>query len=142
MHHSYLSLPAGGRTPLGGLSALRSLLGLLSSLLLGLCLPSTSGYGQDVLWGMTSNFGPAGAGTAFSLQSTGAGFTVHKAFANPPPVNPYGSLVEGSDGNFYGMAYGGGLRGYGTVFKMTPAGELTVLKHLDRPLMEPTRWGV
>jgi uncharacterized repeat protein (TIGR03803 family) len=31
------------------------------------------------------------------------------------------------DGNFYGTTEGGGARGYGTVFKVTPAGALTTL---------------
>ena len=47
--------------------------------------------------------------------------------------NPSAGLVQGTDGNFYGTtAYGGNLSlnagsGFGTVFKMTPAGALTTL---------------
>ncbi|MCM3876005.1 MAG: IPT/TIG domain-containing protein, partial [Thermoanaerobaculia bacterium] len=41
--------------------------------------------------------------------------------------NPYSGLVQGTDGNFYGTTRGGGPRNFGTVFKMTPAGELTTL---------------
>jgi uncharacterized repeat protein (TIGR03803 family) len=37
------------------------------------------------------------------------------------------SLVQGTDGNFYGTTSQGGANGYGTVFNMTPAGALTVL---------------
>ena len=37
------------------------------------------------------------------------------------------TLIQGSDGNFYGTTYGGGTYGMGTVFKVTPAGELTAL---------------
>ena len=38
------------------------------------------------------------------------------------------TLVQGADGNFYGTTAGGGYCGYcGTVFKITPAGELTTL---------------
>lgn len=37
------------------------------------------------------------------------------------------SLVEGTDGNFYGMTVKGGANGTGTVFKVTPAGLETVL---------------
>ena len=46
-----------------------------------------------------------------------------------------GGLVQGSDGNFYGTTRDGGFgatagtsfTGYGTVFRMTPAGELTTI---------------
>lgn len=39
----------------------------------------------------------------------------------------YGYLVQGLDGNFYGTTANGGNEGYGTVFRITPAGILTVL---------------
>ena len=37
-----------------------------------------------------------------------------------------GGLIQASNGNFYGTAFGGGIDG-GTVFEMTPAGTVTVL---------------
>jgi uncharacterized repeat protein (TIGR03803 family) len=43
---------------------------------------------------------------------------------------PYGHLTQGNDGNFYGITNGGGTGGYGTIFKITPTGVFTVLKHL------------
>jgi uncharacterized repeat protein (TIGR03803 family) len=42
--------------------------------------------------------------------------------------NPYFmSLVQGTDGNFYGTTWVGGAYGDGTVFKVTPIGTLTTL---------------
>src|SRR5215831_6737507 len=38
-----------------------------------------------------------------------------------------GTLVQGPDGNFYGTTARGGSSGNGTVFRVTPAGALTVL---------------
>jgi uncharacterized repeat protein (TIGR03803 family) len=38
------------------------------------------------------------------------------------------ALVFATDGNFYGVCQGGGPGGLGTIFKITPAGEFTVLK--------------
>jgi uncharacterized repeat protein (TIGR03803 family) len=39
---------------------------------------------------------------------------------------PVSGLIEGKDGNFYGTAFEG-ANGYGSVFRMTPEGKLTVL---------------
>ena len=36
-------------------------------------------------------------------------------------------MIQGSDGNFYGTTSVGGNAGAGTVFKLTPAGDLTTL---------------
>ena len=41
-------------------------------------------------------------------------------------------LVEGSDGNFYGTTQGGGAFSSGTVFRVTPAGVLTVVHSFDQ----------
>ncbi|HTB81860.1 MAG TPA: choice-of-anchor tandem repeat GloVer-containing protein [Opitutaceae bacterium] len=49
------------------------------------------------------------------------------AASNNAGVNPYGSLVQGRDGNFYGTTTGGGSGGNGTVFQLTPDGVLTTL---------------
>src|SRR5215470_11122183 len=38
-----------------------------------------------------------------------------------------GTLVQGPDGNFYGTTARGGSSGKGTVFRVTPAGVITVL---------------
>ncbi len=45
----------------------------------------------------------------------------------PDGSQPYAGLVQGSDGNFYGTAAGGGTHNGGTVFKITPEGKLTTL---------------
>jgi len=44
--------------------------------------------------------------------------------------SPDTALVQGSDGNFYGVA-SDGANSYGTLFKMTPAGAFTVLHTFD-----------
>src|SRR3954465_1516177 len=75
---------------------------------------------QDVLAGLTSNGGPEGRGTAFSIKTNGTNFSIIKGFADCGKT-PSGDLLMNSDGNFYGMAYTGGTYTYpGTIFMMTP----------------------
>jgi uncharacterized repeat protein (TIGR03803 family) len=40
---------------------------------------------------------------------------------------PQAGLIQGADGNFYGTTSSGGTNNVGTVFKLTPAGAVTVL---------------
>jgi uncharacterized repeat protein (TIGR03803 family) len=71
-------------------------------------------------------------GTAFKLTAAGALTTLYtfctvEDLDCPHGSYPSGGLVQGSDGNFYGTTYYGGPNGFGTVFKLTPAGKLTTL---------------
>jgi uncharacterized protein (TIGR03437 family) len=49
-----------------------------------------------------------------------------------------GSLVQGSDGNFYGTTLQGGANNSGTIFKMTPGGTLTTLYSFDGTIGSPS----
>ncbi|WP_267222195.1 choice-of-anchor tandem repeat GloVer-containing protein [Dyella silvae] len=64
---------------------------------------------------------------AFFKLSTDGTFTILYQFN--PSVDGSGvhNLVQGSDGNFYGTAAGGGSYSNGTVFKLTPIGQFTLL---------------
>ena len=70
-----------------------------------------------------------GVGTAFKITPQGAFTTLHTfgdgSVAND--ANAANTLIQGTDGNFYGTSTGGGSAGYGTVFKMTPQGAVTIL---------------
>jgi uncharacterized repeat protein (TIGR03803 family) len=88
-------------------------------------------------YGTTQNGGsgtcPAGCGTIFEVTPTGKE-TVF-SFDGTNGSGPFGGLIQGSDGNFYGQTSHGGnatcLNGCGTVFKITPAGQLTTLHNFD-----------
>jgi uncharacterized repeat protein (TIGR03803 family) len=55
------------------------------------------------------------------------GSVLYSFDADPDGASPSAKLIQGSDGNFYGTTYVGGLHNVGTVFKVTPAGVETVL---------------
>ncbi len=88
-------------------------------------------------YGVTQNGGNTnqictngGCGTVFKITSAGALTTLHEFCAQsscPDGANPYGPLVQGKDGNFYGTTIYGGANLNGTVFKITPGGTLTTL---------------
>lgn len=85
---------------------------------------------QDELLGLTSNGGPEGRGTVFSIKTDNTGFAIVKGFADWGN-GPLGNLVRGADGALYGTTYQGGTYGYGTIFKISVTGALKVLKHFD-----------
>jgi uncharacterized repeat protein (TIGR03803 family) len=75
-------------------------------------------------YGVTSIGGTNGAGVIFQMTQGGA----LSGFYNPPSGGalPEANLIEAGDGNFYGVASSGG-DGYGSVFKLTPAGALSTV---------------
>lgn len=66
---------------------------------------------------------------AFILAQSAQGqtFTALHSFDDTDGYQPYGALVQGTDGNLYGATYLGGASDLGTVFKITPSGTLTTL---------------
>ena len=84
-------------------------------------------------YGTTRGIGAPYGGTVFRI-SPGGQFGVLHDFSNATDgAWLIGSIVEGSDGNFYGAAEQGGMlncsagNGCGTVFRLTPTGSFTVL---------------
>jgi len=66
-------------------------------------------------------------GEIFELTNTGK-FTILYNFCPlncQPKLSDPGAMIQGSDGNFYGIAGSGGANGNGGIFKMTPAGKVT-----------------
>ncbi len=88
------------------------------------------------LYGTTSEGGTGtacagGCGTVFKITPSGALTTLYN-FCSPNPctdgIYPYAGLVQGTNGDFYGTTYGDSSIGlYGTVFKITQGGTLTLL---------------
>jgi uncharacterized repeat protein (TIGR03803 family) len=84
-------------------------------------------------YGTTNTGGTNGTGAVYKITPAGAE-TVLYSFgptSSTEAQSPTGGLVEGSDGNFYGMTAAGGANGTGTVFKVTPSGSETVIYSFD-----------
>ena len=90
------------------------------------------------LYGTAAAGGAYGDGTAFQLTPGGVFTKLHDFLAASDGQTPDSSLVEGSDGSFYGQARFGGTSqgqpefgapspGFGTVYRVSPDGEFTVL---------------
>jgi uncharacterized repeat protein (TIGR03803 family) len=83
--------------------------------------------GQDGNIYGTASFGPgtSGDGTVLKMTLDGTVTTI-QSFDGTNGSTPYGGLVLGPDGNFYGTTTSG-TNNAGTIFKVTPAGVLTTL---------------
>ena len=80
-------------------------------------------------YGCTTGGGSSSSGTVFMMTPAGVLTTLVNFTGTSGTTlgsSPRG-MILGNDGNFYGMTSGGGTGGFGTIFKMTPAGVLTTL---------------
>jgi uncharacterized repeat protein (TIGR03803 family) len=79
------------------------------------------------LYGTTSNGGTLGYGTLYRLALDGVKTTIVNFGPAGNPIAPEYSLVQGRDGNLYGVTGYGGSSNNGAVFKATPDGKLKLL---------------
>lgn len=81
-------------------------------------------------YGTTVTGGSAGQGAIFKMTPTGTTTILH-SFSDGTVAHDgvwaYAGLVLASDGNFYGTTELGGSAGKGTIFRITPAGTVTIL---------------
>ena len=96
----------------------------------GLVQGSDGNFYGTTQFGGSSNACESGCGTVFKITAAGVLTTLH-SFDGADGWNPFGALVQGTDGNFYGTTYYAQLQGSqyccGTVFRITSAGALTTL---------------
>jgi len=79
------------------------------------------------LYGTTPAGGPVGFGNVFKITTTGSFTVLHNFNGNTEGVAATAPPIQGTDGNFYGTTGNGNNAVFGTVYKMTPSGTLTVL---------------
>jgi len=94
------------------------------------------------LWGTAEAGGSKSAGTIFKIYPDGTLVTVYDFASSTDPNAGFGpvSLIEGNDGNFYGVTQDGGDgaagMGYcqcGIFFRITPTGQFTNLYSFGTP---------
>ena len=91
----------------------------------GLVLASDGNF-----YGTTTFGGANGDGTVFKITTAGKLTTLYNFCSQSGCTDgymPYAGLVQGKDGNLYGTTFLGGESAFGTLFKITTAGDLTTL---------------
>ena len=86
------------------------------------------------IYGITETGGSGGAGTFFKITTAGTLTTLYNFCPSSPCTNgadPFGGVVLGTDGEFYGVTFDGGAYADGTVFKISSAGKFTLLHTFD-----------
>jgi uncharacterized repeat protein (TIGR03803 family) len=76
-------------------------------------------YGTTLVGGggnCVADFG-VGCGTVFEITALGELTTLH-TFGSTDGANPYGGLLQATNGSFYGTTYGGGAFSGGTIFSL------------------------
>ncbi len=79
------------------------------------------------IWGMTYQGGDSNGGVIFNHDSLTSQDSIVYPFYTPGLSLQYSSLIQATDGNFYGMTFGGGTSGLGTIFKCSTSGMVTTL---------------
>ena len=104
--HTFTGSPADGDTPNGGL-----------------ILGNDSNF-----YGTTMHGGAYSHGTIFKITPSGDETLLYSFKGGESDgAEPMGSLFKATDGNLYGVTYNGGEDDKGTIFKITPSGDETLL---------------
>jgi uncharacterized repeat protein (TIGR03803 family) len=93
-------------------------------------LQGSDGY----LYGVAEDGGSHDYGTVFKMDTSGKLFFYYSFPGGAGGRDPIGPLIEATDGNIYGTTALGGStpkQGYGTVFRMTKQGSISILFSFD-----------
>jgi uncharacterized repeat protein (TIGR03803 family) len=82
-------------------------------------------------YGTTLEGGTYNEGTVFEIQPSGAFSTLYSFTGGADGAEPWGGLVQATDGNLYGTTQQGGTYGDGTVFQIAPTGSLATIAEFD-----------
>jgi uncharacterized repeat protein (TIGR03803 family) len=82
-------------------------------------------------YGLAYSIAGGFTGSVFKMTTGGTTSAIKKFTLATEGGYPMGSLIQSTDGQLYGMTNSGGKDGDGTIFKVTTAGAITVLSHLN-----------
>jgi uncharacterized repeat protein (TIGR03803 family) len=83
-------------------------------------------------YGATEEGGTYNYGTIFKMTPRGTLHTLHSFSGGTDGDTPISTLIQATDGSLYGTAsYDGAHPNFGTVFSITPTGNLTTLYNFD-----------
>ena len=102
-------------------------------------------YGATYYGGTPSQFCPGGCGTVFKMTPAGVVTTIYSFCPEnycSDGENPWGTLVQGANGDLYGTAENGGLYKRGTVFRVSPNGKFTLLYTFQGNFSQPYPGGM
>jgi len=93
-------------------------------------------------YGTTQLDGPNGAGTVFKISPSGKLTSLHSFCSVGPDCadggHSFASLVQATDGNFYGTTFDGGAQYRGVVFRISPGGVIATLYSFAPNQIAPT----
>ncbi len=122
------------RTPAGALTVLYDFTfdGSSGSEPVGTLTQGTDGnfYGATYSSTSSNDYG----GTLYKITPEGTLTTIYTfclSFGCPDGSQPSSGPVLAMDGNFYGITYGGGTHGVGTMYRITPQGALATIYSFD-----------
>ena len=82
---------------------------------------------DGTFYGTTLSGGDKNDGTIFQITPQGQEAILYSFAGRKDGANPYNGLIQDRDGNFYGTTSQGGAKNKGTLFKVTPQGQETIL---------------
>jgi uncharacterized repeat protein (TIGR03803 family) len=82
-------------------------------------------------YGTTAGGGVYNSGTIFKMTSAGALTNLYSFTGTNDGAHPFGGVIQGADGNFYGATPYNGAYGDGTVYRLTADGTLTPIVQFD-----------
>ena len=84
-------------------------------------------YGAGDFYGTTIRGGANDTGTVYKITDAGDFTLLHSFGTGAEGSHPNSPLLADGVGNFYGTSYDGGANGFGTVYKITAAGDFRLL---------------
>src|SRR5262249_55253150 len=85
------------------------------------------------IYGTTEFGGASDMGVVFKLNPNGTYTVLHSFNGAPDGGAPVGTLLRDSTGNLWGVTVNGGTSGWGTIFKLDPTGNETIVHTFTGP---------